>query len=900
MIVLALVVAQPASAFEFFDTCNGDPTRWLDQPSEWRISNPTGQAYSQLSDAEVRDVMAAGFEVWGDTTTCCSDWLDLDVGFTNAGFDSMDNENVISFEETSWDPAIGSVNITIAFARIRYFTTTCEITSADEIYNAVGFSFTTSNNPGIGDTDLQSIAAHEHGHWIGIDHTTVNTATMFPTYPGGIAPRSLDPDDEGAVCLSHPGNCNPPEVDCANGLDDDSDGDIDCDDANCFTDDACSCVVERAVSCDFLIGTSNQFDRNTVDTWGCSARPTTGADVTYELTAPVSGPIQLDLQQLDADFDLFVSEDLGGRCDSNTCDASNNQGLADEQIVFDAVAGTTYAVVVDGYDGAVGSFQLRITCPEPEADCANGDDDDGDGLTDCDDADCIGSDACECPVDGVVGCDQNLQGTTVGGVDTVDTWGCAVWQTPGPERTFTFTPTLDGPITVDLTGLGADLDLFVSPEVAGRCDSGSCLASGNQGTADEQIVFDGVAGVTYTAVVDGFGGAASAFDLAVDCPNAEQDCADGVDDDSDGDIDCDDSDCLLTSVCACLVDGVVGCDNAIRDTTVGGRNTIESWSCAGGQTTGPDRTYTFVPPADGPVLIDLSGLSADLDLFVSEEVSGACDADRCSSSTRGGTTAEQLLIAGTAGVTYTVVVDGVDGATSDFDLAVDCPLPTPECEAVEILPCNVPVAGDTSGALNTIEDWSCTSRQTSGPDLVYSFTAPETGAVEFELRDVSDDLDLFVTPEVSGGCDSDACDASDRDGVVDENLTVNVTAGQTYAVVVDGVNGATSSFELFAGCPTTGGDADTDTDTDSDTDTDTDSDTDTDTDADSDADADADADAGTIAEICGCNGGGPSAWIALPVAMLFLRRRGGVERIDARARGRDVPGAGLEPGRPWS
>ena len=49
--------------------------------------------------------------------------------------------------------------------------------------------------------DLESILTHEVGHFIGIAHSEVPTATMVATYPrGSIDNRTLEVDDQQAVC----------------------------------------------------------------------------------------------------------------------------------------------------------------------------------------------------------------------------------------------------------------------------------------------------------------------------------------------------------------------------------------------------------------------------------------------------------------------------------------------------------------------------------------------------------------------------------------------------------------------------------------------------------------------------------------------------------------------------
>ena len=90
-------------------------------------------------------------------------------------------------------------------------------------FNGQGFTF----GIGVG-TDLQSIAAHEAGHWVGLGHSNVQSATMYFAYSGGTGSRDLHADDEEGVCFLYSRPCS-----CAS-------------DAECETGEVCSaelCVV---------------------------------------------------------------------------------------------------------------------------------------------------------------------------------------------------------------------------------------------------------------------------------------------------------------------------------------------------------------------------------------------------------------------------------------------------------------------------------------------------------------------------------------------------------------------------------------------------------------------------------------------------------------------------------
>ncbi len=75
-------------------------------------------------------------------------------------------------------------------------------------------------------------------------------------------------------------------------------------------------------------------------------------------------------------------------------------------------------------------------------------------------------------------------------------------------------------------------DLFLMPGTA--CDGQACLASSvESNAAPEHMEFDATAGEIYTLMVDGYGGGASEFTLAIDCEGSLPQDDDTGDSDSD-------------------------------------------------------------------------------------------------------------------------------------------------------------------------------------------------------------------------------------------------------------------------------------------------------------------------------------------------------------------------------
>ena len=89
--------------------------------------------------------------------------------------------------------------------------------------------------------------------------------------------------------------------------------------------------------------------------------------------------------------------------------------------------------------------------------------------------------------------------------------------------------------------------------------------------------------------------------------------------------------------------------------------------------------------------------------------------------------------------------------------------------------------------------------------MVYAFTGMSgmSQNVTVDLTGLSDDLDLMVMTSNGGGCDPGLyCgnDYSAHQGSQSESVSFTITPGATYYIVVDGYDGATSSYTLDVSC----------------------------------------------------------------------------------------------------
>ncbi len=218
-----------------------------------------------------------------------------------------------------------------------------------------------------------------------------------------------------------------------------------------------------------------------------------GPDKIYVINKDQAGDLQIGLEILTpgVNLDLFL---LSGDCQDITCigaSQSSNTNTNNEGIVFENAPIGTYYIVVDGLlPSYAGDYKLEVSC----------------GDLDCSDV-----------VD--LTCGQTLNYSNSLGSDNVSAYSCGNVlnvENNGNEVVHSFTLTQTGQVDIYLTGLNANLELFLLT----NCDRGDCAKfSTNSDTASEHISAYLNPG-TYYVIVDGYNGATSNYQLLVDCPSS--------------------------------------------------------------------------------------------------------------------------------------------------------------------------------------------------------------------------------------------------------------------------------------------------------------------------------------------------------------------------------------------
>jgi hypothetical protein len=262
----------------------------------------------------------------------------------------------------------------------------------------------------------------------------------------------------------------------------------------------------------------------------------------------------------------------------------------------------------------------------------------------------------------------------------------------------------------------------------------------------------------------------------------------------------------------CAQAPVLFCGARIDSTTVGATNSVSHYGCVAFDESGGEAVYRLELSTHTEIDLRLSGMSADLDLFVL----AACDAGACLRSSA--SVSSERIIACMPPGDYIVVVDGFAGQSSDFHLEFDCTPCVPCAPAVSNDGCGSALkiashgetqilSGSTCCANDSSHGNSCSGFPALGLDVAYRLDLPPGCAIEATLRDGSDgkDLDLSIYMATSCADLQGTCVAgSDTNAVGAESFSYSSITGGTYYLIVDSFGNQTcGDYELeifFTNC----------------------------------------------------------------------------------------------------
>ncbi len=275
--------------------------------------------------------------------------------------------------------------------------------------------------------------------------------------------------------------------------------------------------------------------------------------------------------------------------------------------------------------------------------------------------------------------------------------------------------------------------------------------------------------------------------------------------------DCDDGNAVDDDACsnACTVNvpDTTSCPGtpanvaANGDVTLGGDTSTSQDNYQGpcGGDGSNDVVFAFTADSSGLLNVDMVAVNADLDpvLYVRE---GTCEDGAslgCADATYAGGY-ESLSIVATAGQTYYVFADGWGGTTGEFLVSATLltEVPGDDCPGV-----NIPltgsgdtynVSGNTSAAnADRLGTGLCDSVAT--PEIVYKVTAPVSSKL-FVSVDPTYDASVYIRSTCTSQASQLVCAEAGGVGGL-EVASVNVTAGSTYYVFIDGYDGDAGAFD---------------------------------------------------------------------------------------------------------
>lgn len=381
------------------------------------------------------------------------------------------------------------------------------------------------------------------------------------------------------------------ETACNNGIDDDGDTFLDCDDKDCLASPLCAKAAGETCADPYELFNGPVIDKGQVVTvsykgntspmkkdlsGSCDAADTKASpDMVFSFT--LSDPMWLDASH---DFEGLVYPAfylLDSGCSKGKELGCTTSGEEPATLSLPLGVGTYYLVVDGSYPGDSGQFTISVQLSplaQTETECTNGLDDDQDGAKDCDDDDCAQHPICvgfpgdNCkqafpvnegqPIMGdLIGKKLKFEGTTVG-MGTHYSSSCDPDTAKCPDVVYKFT--LGAPLELVFTYDFLNTAYPAMYVLAAACDPKApiaCVAGFSSAITVKKKLPVG----TYFVVLDGaavglapkFEPDAGPYVFTMEFappPDMELDCTNGIDDDVDGDPDCADLDCKTQLICS--------------------------------------------------------------------------------------------------------------------------------------------------------------------------------------------------------------------------------------------------------------------------------------------------------------------------------------------------------------
>jgi hypothetical protein len=164
----------------------------------WRMNNTRSPNIAGTTGVEI--AFRQAFQAWAGVSTATVAFTEGPTSTSLKG--GLDQINVITADLTPSEWAVYGVDA-ISFTNVTTSATTGQILEADILFNP-NTGFSTDTITPAHRSDLQAVATHEVGHLLGLDHTPLASAIMFPLATERSLSRTLTADDTIGVSTLYP------------------------------------------------------------------------------------------------------------------------------------------------------------------------------------------------------------------------------------------------------------------------------------------------------------------------------------------------------------------------------------------------------------------------------------------------------------------------------------------------------------------------------------------------------------------------------------------------------------------------------------------------------------------------------------------------------------------------
>jgi hypothetical protein len=196
-----LGLASPVQAYKVETSPSGVELRWTALPMKFSIHQAPAPG---VTAAATQTAVRASYTTWSSVS--CSYFKSKDMGVVNLPQGDENDDVNTHVWLSSWPSSYDANALGITWTQ--YDPSSGKILDADTHYNP---QFTWSTTGSLSAIDVQSVATHEIGHQLGLDHSSDQNATMFyATGNGDTSQRSLASDDIAGLCHIYPTGTTPP------------------------------------------------------------------------------------------------------------------------------------------------------------------------------------------------------------------------------------------------------------------------------------------------------------------------------------------------------------------------------------------------------------------------------------------------------------------------------------------------------------------------------------------------------------------------------------------------------------------------------------------------------------------------------------------------------------------